>query len=184
MRQDLKYLYNVANQFTSQLKAKDLIAQGLPVEGASFARAFTADIERDLQKWSPERLGKLAALGRGWWSDSGAEVVGKEEDFPAPPISVTRSMMSTSVSVSPMVAVATPCCGGLRRTPLLPRCWTLPGLACASRLAIPVPNVTRGCSVIPTFTGQISWEVCRAEVEFLSIWEWWIVGEGMVPSHW
>lgn len=50
MRQDLQYLYRVANQFASQLKMKDYIDEGLgvPIEGPSFARVFAADVEREL----------------------------------------------------------------------------------------------------------------------------------------
>ncbi|MEI7720226.1 MAG: hypothetical protein WCI89_03400 [bacterium] len=74
MRQDLQYLYNVANQFIGKLRVRDYATSGAVLDGQDLASLCWGGVKADLSKWSPEKLGKLAALGRGFGRDDGQVV--------------------------------------------------------------------------------------------------------------
>lgn len=65
-QQDTGYLYRIAYPLVKQLGVLYHVARGLPVNGESFMRAFSATVETSLEKWSPEKLGRLATFGRGF----------------------------------------------------------------------------------------------------------------------
>ena len=63
--QSAEYLYNVARNMMGRTKAMQLVADGLPVEGAAFRRVFMGDVQSILRSWNAETLGSIASLGRG-----------------------------------------------------------------------------------------------------------------------
>lgn len=63
--QNVEYLYNVARDMMGRTKAMQLVADGLPVEGAAFRRVFIGDIQSILRSWNPETLGSIVVFGRG-----------------------------------------------------------------------------------------------------------------------
>lgn len=63
--QSVEYLYNVARDMMGRTKAMQLVADGLPVEGAAFRRVFMGDVQSILRSWNAETLGSIVSFGRG-----------------------------------------------------------------------------------------------------------------------
>ncbi len=63
--QSVEYLYNVARDMMGRTKAMQLVADGLPVEGATFRRCFMGDVQSILRSWNAETLGSIVSFGRG-----------------------------------------------------------------------------------------------------------------------
>ena len=66
MRKNLEYLYAVARHMMGSQGVWQFATNNPEIlDGASFRRLFQADVERDLCAWGDDKLGMLAALGRG-----------------------------------------------------------------------------------------------------------------------
>lgn len=83
MRKNLQYLYNVARQMMGVLQVWQFTSGDPKItDGISFYRLFQADVERELRTWGDDKLGLLAALGRGGGE---ANIERKEKGFGASP---------------------------------------------------------------------------------------------------
>ena len=66
MRKNLEYLYNVARQMMGEQEVWRFISETPDIVNAtSFRLLFSMDVERALRTWGDDKLGMLAALGRG-----------------------------------------------------------------------------------------------------------------------
>ena len=63
--QSFEYLYNVARDMMGKTKAMQLVADGLPVEGGAFRRAFAGSVQGILRSWNAETLGSIVTLAEG-----------------------------------------------------------------------------------------------------------------------
>ena len=83
MRKNLEYLYNVARQMMGVLQVWQFTSSNHQIiDGISFYRLFQADVERELRTWGDDKLGLLAALGRGGGE---ANIERKEKGYGASP---------------------------------------------------------------------------------------------------
>lgn len=66
MRKNLEYLYAVARQMMGSQGVWQFATNNPEIlDASSFRRLFQADVERDLRAWGDDKLGMIAALGRG-----------------------------------------------------------------------------------------------------------------------